>query len=96
MGIPDEDKLGYLCRQDMNKIETSVSSIRAAITAVNNLIGCETWVGSVADQWGTDFQGRMGALGKLFDSYPPEENRLVAKAQKDQAAMDNKRTAGAG
>lgn len=94
MGIPDEDKLGYLCQQDMNTIETSVSNIRSAITAVNTLIGCQTWVGAAADKWGNDFQGRMGALGKLFDSYPPEEQRLVTKAQKDQAAMDRKRTSG--
>ncbi|WP_159056481.1 hypothetical protein [Streptomyces yokosukanensis] len=95
MGIPDEDKLGYICRQDMNAIETSVSNIRSAIKAVNNLIGCETWVGSAADKWGNDFQGRMGALSKLFDSYPAEENRLVTAAQKKQAAMDSKRTGGA-
>ncbi|AOR32744.1 hypothetical protein BFF78_18230 [Streptomyces fodineus] len=94
MGIPDEDKLGSLCRQDMNKIESSVSNIRSAITAVNNLIGCETWVGPAADKWGTDFQGRMGALSKLFDSYPAEENRLVTKAQEKQASMDRKRTGG--
>jgi hypothetical protein len=94
MGIPDEDKLGSLCRQDMNKIEASVSNIRSAIKAVNNLIGCETWVGTAADKWGNDFQGRMGALGKLFDSYPPEEQRLVTKAQKDQAELDRKRTSG--
>ncbi|MGW3197577.1 hypothetical protein ACWDBD_23895 [Streptomyces sp. NPDC001118] len=94
MGIPDEDKLGSLCRQDMNKIELSVSNIRSAITAVNNLIGCETWVGSAADKWGNDFQGRMGALSKLFDSYPVEENRLVTKAQQRQSAMDRKAMGG--
>ncbi|MEV0183977.1 hypothetical protein AB0I54_32540 [Streptomyces sp. NPDC050625] len=78
----------------MNKIEASVSNIRSAIKAVNNLIGCETWAGSAADKWGNDFQGRMGALGKLFDSCPPEEQPLVTKAQKDPAAMDRKRTGG--
>ena len=94
MGIPDEDKLGYLCQQDMNSIETSVANIRAAIQAVNGLMGKDTWVGASADAWGGDFQGRMGALGRLFDSYKPEEQRLIAKAQKDQADMDRKRTSG--
>ncbi|WP_250299041.1 hypothetical protein [Streptomyces sp. A 4/2] len=87
MGVPDEDKLGTLCRQDMNKIETSVTAIRTAINNVNALIGCDTWVGAAADRWGNDIQGRMGALGRLFDSYPAEENRLVTEAQKKQAEM---------
>ncbi|MGN5379749.1 hypothetical protein ACQ4WX_28445 [Streptomyces lasalocidi] len=68
----------------MNQIETSVSNIRSAIGAVNSLIGCETWVGADADKWGNDFQGRMGALSKLFDSYPAEESRLVTEAQKSR------------
>lgn len=87
MGIPDEDKLGTLCRQDMNKIETSVTAIRTAMRNVNTLIGRDTWVGDAADKWGNDIQGRMGALGRLFDSYPAEENRLVTEAQKKQAKM---------
>ena len=94
MGIPDEDKLGYLCQQDMGSVETSAGKIRAAIKAVNGLIGKDTWVGTTADTWGTDFQGRMGALGRLFESYPPEEKRLIAKAQKDQADQDRKRMGG--
>ncbi|MEV6010369.1 hypothetical protein AB0M29_26575 [Streptomyces sp. NPDC051976] len=95
MGIPDEDKLGYLCQQDMNSVETSAHNIRAAIQAVNALMGKDTWVGAAADKWGGDFSGRMSTLGRLFDSYPAEEQRLIAKAQKDQADMDRKRT-GAG
>jgi hypothetical protein len=87
MGIPDEDKLGTLCRQDMNKIEASVTAIRTAMGSVNTLIGRDTWVGAAADKWGTDIQGRMGALGRLFDSYPAEENRLVSEAQKKQAKL---------
>lgn len=94
MGIPDEDKLGYMCQQDMNSVESSAGRIRAAIAAVNGLMGKDTWVGAKADSWGSDFQGRMGALGRLFDSYPAEEKRLVAKAQKDQSDMDRKRTGG--
>ncbi|MFG1805873.1 hypothetical protein [Streptomyces sp. NPDC049040] len=91
MGIPDEDKLGYICRQDMNSVETSVSAINTAIAAVDKLINSNTWVGSAADAWGNDFHGRMGALGRLFGSYKAEEDRLVAKAQKDQSDMDRKR-----
>ncbi|MDF9815151.1 hypothetical protein [Streptomyces sp. SPB162] len=94
MGIPDEDKLGTLCRQDMNKVETSAAAIRAAIKKVNDLIGRETWVGTAADTWGADFQGRMGALGRLFDSYPAEENRLVTEAQKKQAKLSAPKPAG--
>ena len=36
----------------------------------------------------------MGALGRLFDSYPAEEQRLVAKARTDQADMDRRRITG--
>lgn len=91
MGRPDEDKLGYLCQQDMKSVETSAGNIRAAIQAVNGLMGKDTWVGATADTWGSEFSGRMGALGRLFDSYPAEEQRLIAKAQKDQADMDRRR-----
>lgn len=94
MGIPDEDKLGTLCSQDMNKIETSAGHIRTAIQKVTDLVNGDTWTGSAADTWGTDFRGRMGALGRLFDSYPPEEQRLITKARKDQSDMDNKRIIG--
>jgi hypothetical protein len=74
----------------MSKIETAVGNIRAALRKVTDLMGDKTWVGDSADRWATDFNGRMGALGRLFDSYPPEEDRLIAKAQKDQAEMDRK------
>lgn len=94
MGVPDGDKLGTLCREEMNKVETSVAAIRAAIKNVNNLIGCDTWVGTAATNWGTDFQGRTGRLGRLFDSYPAEETRLVAEAEKKQAKLSSPGPAG--
>ncbi|WP_277439151.1 hypothetical protein [Streptomyces sp. SPB162] len=94
MGVPDEDKLGNLCRQDMNRIEVSATSIRTAIKQVNDLVGRDTWVGHAADVWGTDLQGRMGALGRLFNSFPAEENRLVSEAQKKQAQMSSPKPGG--
>ena len=94
MGIPEQDKLGYICQQDMSSVEGSVAKIRTAIKAVNGLMGKDTWVGATADGWGSDFNGRMGALGRLFDSYPAEEQRLVAKARTDQADMDRRRITG--
>lgn len=92
MGIPDQDKLGYLCRQDVNTIEQSVTAIRTALKNVTSLLGANTWTGSAADKWATDFNGRMGAISRLFDSYPPEECRLIDAAQKKQAEMDRART----
>ncbi|MDX6329185.1 MAG: hypothetical protein QOI83_1568 [Streptomycetaceae bacterium] len=89
MPVPTEDRLDYICRQDMNKVETSVGNIRAAIKKVTDLMGANTWVGASADTWGTDFSGRMGALSRLFDSYPAEEQRLITKAQQDQAKLNN-------
>jgi len=89
MPVPPEDRLDTLCRQDMDTIEDSVRAIRAAVKKVTDLMGAATWVGTSADQWGSDFGGRMGALGRLFDSYPPEEQRLIAKAQQDQAKLNN-------
>ncbi|NUS13210.1 MAG: hypothetical protein HOY69_17715 [Streptomyces sp.] len=94
MGVPDEDKLGTICKTDMGTIETSVSKIVTAIDAVNKLISCNTWVGTSADAWGNDFQSRMNSLKTLFGSYPPEEQRLIAKARQDQADMDRKRQIG--
>jgi hypothetical protein len=90
MGLPDEDKLGYLCRQDMQKINTAVTNIRAALGKVTALMGADTWTGNAADKWATDFNGRMGSLGRLFDSYPPEEQRLITKANEEQAKLDKK------
>lgn len=74
----------------MEKIETDVSEIRTAMRKVQDVMGAKTWVGATADTWASDFDGRMTALGRLFDSFPAEEQRLIAKAQKDQAASDRK------
>ncbi|GAA1894744.1 hypothetical protein [Streptantibioticus ferralitis] len=73
----------------MAAIETAVGNIRDALKKVNQLM-TKTWVGSAADKWATDFNGRMGSLSRLFDSFPDEEQKLIAKAQKDQANLDSK------
>jgi hypothetical protein len=90
MGIPNEDRLDYICTQDMDAIETAVGKIRTAISNVTALMGRDTWSGQSADKWGGDFNGRMKALGTLFDSYPAEEKSLIAKAKAKQDAMDRK------
>ncbi|MEV6009572.1 hypothetical protein AB0M29_22510 [Streptomyces sp. NPDC051976] len=90
MGIPNEDRLENLCRTDMEKIEADVSDVRAALKKVHDVMGAKTWVGATADAWATDFDGRMISLNRLFDSFPAEEQALIAKAQKDQAASDRK------
>ncbi|CAL9608374.1 hypothetical protein ACH4LN_27100 [Streptomyces albus] len=72
-----------LCKQDMAKIETAVGNIRTAMKRVTDLMGAQTWVGPTADRWGGDFQGRMGSLNYLFNSYPAEEQRLITKAQQE-------------
>jgi len=74
----------------METIETAVSDVRAALKKVHDVMGAKTWVGPSADSWATDFNGRMSSLSRLFDSFPAEEQRLIAKAQKDQAASDSK------
>ncbi|WP_405581130.1 hypothetical protein [Streptomyces sp. NBC_01190] len=89
MPVPTEDRLDYQCRQDMRQIETSVATIRAALQKVTDLMGADTWVGDAADRWATDFTGRKNALSRLFDSYPAEEQRLITKAQQDQAKLNN-------
>ncbi|WP_433889381.1 hypothetical protein [Streptomyces sp. CA-111067] len=87
MSTPNEENL---CRTDMGKIESDVSDIRTAIKKVHDVMGAKTWVGATADMWASDFNGRMTSLSRLFDSFPAEEQRLIAKAQKDQAASDRK------
>jgi hypothetical protein len=89
MGIPQQDRLDYMCRQDMNAIENAVSEIRTAMKNVENMMP-KTWIGNKADNWRTDHEGRMRRLKTLFDSFQAEENRLVEKARQDQAKMDRK------
>ncbi|MEU3370899.1 hypothetical protein ABZ734_10545 [Streptomyces sp. NPDC006660] len=89
MGIPQEDRLDYNCRKDMNAIETAVGEIRTAIRNVESMMP-KTWIGKKADNWRTDHDGRMKRLKTLFDSFPAEENRLVEKARQDQSKMDQK------
>ncbi|MER5564543.1 hypothetical protein ACFW17_29780 [Streptomyces sp. NPDC058961] len=89
MGIPQEDRLDYVCRQDMNAIETAVSEIRTAIRNVESTMP-KAWIGKKADNWRADHDGRMSRLKTLFDTFPAEENRLVEKARQDQATMDRK------
>jgi hypothetical protein len=93
VGIPQEDRLDYMCRQDMNAIENAVQDIRAAMKNVDDMMP-NTWIGKKADNWRMDHQGRMKRLKTLFDSFPAEENRLTEKAQKDQAKMDRKKHTG--
>ncbi|WP_326689864.1 hypothetical protein OIE63_23730 [Streptomyces sp. NBC_01795] len=69
-----------LCRQDMGTIETAVTNIRTAVQKVTELMGSDTWAGPTADSWAEDFNGRMSSLNYLFDSYPAEEQQLIAKA----------------
>ncbi|MFJ5897348.1 hypothetical protein ACIQFZ_18110 [Streptomyces sp. NPDC093064] len=89
MGIPQEDRLDYMCRQDMNAIESAVSSIRTAMTNVENMMP-KTWIGKKADNWHAEHDGRMKRLRTLFDSFPAEENQLVEKARQKQTQMDRK------
>lgn len=72
------------CKQDMAAIETAAQNIREALTKVNQLM-TNTWVGTAADTWGTDFHGRMARLTSLLSAFPPEERRLIDKARRDQA-----------
>lgn len=95
MGIPNQDRLENLCQTDMESIETEVSDVGGAITRVRAVMGAGTWVGAAADQWATDFNGRMKALSRLFDSFPDEERRLVAKARARQDAKDKNSPRGA-
>ncbi len=83
MGRPQEDRLDYLCRQDMNAIESAANEIRTAIRNVESMMP-KTWIGKKADQWCADHNGRMQRLKTLFDSFPAEENLLVEKARKDE------------
>lgn len=87
MGIPSSDRSDVECRQDMAAVDVAAGNIRDAISRVNQLMA-STWVGAAADKWASDFNGRMLSLGRLLDSFPPEERQLVAKVQKDQANMD--------
>ncbi|MEU1627013.1 hypothetical protein ABZ746_17170 [Streptomyces sp. NPDC020096] len=87
--MQDKNGLDAQCRQDMAAIETAAGNIREALTKVNQLMS-KTWVGSAADKWAGDFNGRMSSLTRLFDSFPPEEKQLIAKAQQDQANQDSK------
>lgn len=87
MGIPSADRPDVECRQDMAEIESAASSIRDAMAAVNQLM-TNTWVGAAADKWATDFNGRMRSLRRLFDSFPPEEKKLIGRVQQDQTKMD--------
>ncbi|MFG3286077.1 hypothetical protein [Streptomyces sp. NPDC048111] len=89
MGIPQEDRLDYACRQDMNAIESAANEIRTAIRNVESMMP-KTWIGKKADNWRTDHDGRMKRLKTLFDSFPAEENRLVEKARQDQSKMNQK------
>ncbi|WP_406348173.1 hypothetical protein OHA44_15840 [Streptomyces sp. NBC_00144] len=89
MGIPEQDRLDYVCRQDMNEIERAVTDIKAAMKRVDAMMP-HTWIGKKADTWRTDHEGRMKRLKTLFDSFPAEENRLVGEAQKKQSAQDRK------
>lgn len=89
MGMSSGTRADVECRQDMESIKTAVGKIRDAMRSVDQLMS-NTWVGAAADKWATDFKGRMSQLSRLFDSFPPEEQRLVAKAQQDQASMDSK------
>ncbi|MCX4549016.1 hypothetical protein OG204_21940 [Streptomyces sp. NBC_01387] len=89
MGIPQEDRLDYICRQDMAAIERAVTDIRTAMKSVDSMLP-KTWIGKKADNWRADHEGRMKRLKTLFNSFPAEENRLVEKAQQKQAQMDSK------
>ncbi|MGW5127703.1 hypothetical protein ACWEQ7_27385 [Streptomyces sp. NPDC004069] len=89
MGLPQEDRLDYMCRQDMNAIENAVNEIRTAMKNVDSMMP-KTWIGKKADHWRTDHEGRMKRLKTLFDSFPAEENRLVEKARQKQAEMNSK------
>lgn len=89
MGLPQEDRLDYMCRQDMNAIEISVNEIRTAMKNVDSMMP-KTWIGKKADNWRTDHEGRMKRLKALFDSFPAEENRLVENARQKQAEMNSK------
>ncbi|MFJ3304801.1 hypothetical protein ACIPSA_17080 [Streptomyces sp. NPDC086549] len=96
MAIPNEDRLEVLCRNDMNDVNKSVQAIQDAIKQVNGMLP-HTWVGKDADNWCTEYNGRIGQLNALFSmNLPPEETRLIEKAKKDQQAMDKKSHGGHG
>jgi hypothetical protein len=94
VAIPYEDRLEVVCRSDMDDVNKSVRVIVDAINQVNSMLP-HTWVGKDADNWCTDYNGRIGQLNALFSMYlPPEETRLMEKAKKDQQAMDKKMQGG--
>lgn len=68
------------CTRDMAAIEAAVRDITDAMRGVNQFITA-TWVGTAADKWANDFNGRMGMLRRLFDSFPEEEKRLISQTQ---------------
>ncbi|KIZ15426.1 hypothetical protein [Streptomyces natalensis] len=93
MAIPSEGQLEAICRKDMASVNKSVSSIMDAMEAVDKALPY-TWVGRDADNWRTEYNGRMGQLtALLLMALPPEEARLIEKARKKQAEMNRKRQA---
>ncbi|WP_031524866.1 hypothetical protein [Streptomyces sp. NRRL F-5123] len=77
------------CKQDMAAVQTAADNIRTAINDVTPFL-VNTWVGSEADAWATDFRGRMARLTGILDECPGQERWMILKATNEQADSDAK------
>ncbi|NUP39365.1 MAG: hypothetical protein HOY76_20700, partial [Streptomyces sp.] len=67
------------CKQDMTAVQTAADNIRTAINEVTPLL-TNTWVGRSADDWATDFRGRMARVTGILDECPGQERWMILKA----------------
>ncbi|WP_116952232.1 hypothetical protein [Jiangella endophytica] len=77
------------CNESMGTVSSAATDIEEAIQAVRDLLGAETWTGSQATGWETDFNGfatdATNSLGTPLDEAMQECRDNAAEWQAESA-----------
>jgi hypothetical protein len=85
------ERLDDMCRESMSEVSWAASDIRAALDAVAEYVGPQTWTGPPADRWSSELTARVAAIKRLLDDLPAEQRRLIEQARADQRELDRQR-----
>jgi hypothetical protein len=78
------------CNESMSIVSGAATDIEEAIQAVRDLVGDETWTGSKADAWETDFSGfatdATNSLGTPLDEAMQTARSNASRWQAESAS----------
>lgn len=70
---------------DMSSVNAAIGRVQDAISAVRRAMGPHVWMGREADDWWTDYSGRLQKLSTMLDQARAEQPRLLTQAMKQAA-----------